>query len=101
MSTTLPEYNGWPNQPTWHVYHRLSDDGDDYLTVCQLVQGAGDIVSAAVAVRAWVDERRPIQRLANGLSVDLLDWALAQVDWEAVVQAFALEEWSDDRPEGS
>lgn len=101
MSTVLPEYAGWANQPTWQMHLWLSDTKDAYRTVCQIVRDAGDIKTAALAVRAWVEEGKPRRDSAGEMYAELLNWALAQVDWEAIARAFALDEGRDDRPSGN
>ena len=82
------EYNGWPNYQTWAVNNWLTgSDETTYKIAINLVQeqpGDHDWRDAADSIEKYVRGRLPND--ASLLS-DLLDHALRQVEWKAVVEA--------------
>lgn len=93
-------YNGWANYETWCVNlwldndeglqdekqrlvrEHCDEDEDGSVTGC-------DTGSAADALKAWVEEMAP--DLGGTLWADLLNSALAEVDWYEIANT----EWQD------
>lgn len=100
----MPSYNGYPNKATWLVSLWLDNDKgsyDDVRDMARDVSNAGWSVSTlADLVESYTKSLVEDECESNGLGRDLLNYALADVDWQylanellAEVQA---EEGSDD-----
>lgn len=114
MSTMTEEttYNGWANYPTWCVNLWLSNDRGLYDMTLEAVQdeyrdapealnvreGIWTVEQArrfntADRLRAMVEELGPMlgddqEVLTTGFTGDLYGWALAQVDWWEIADAW-------------
>jgi len=64
----MKEYNGWPNRETWTV--------SLYCTSLEDVKAA----------KEWLEE---IEAGLPLIAMDLFGWAMAEVDWHYLEQAFA------------
>jgi hypothetical protein len=94
----MPEYYGYPNQPTWSVALWVDNDAgmdEDVRDMARgiLEEGASAYALADLAkeyVEALVEDENA-SGLSSGLGADLLGWALAQVDWQ-----FLANEWLEE-----
>jgi hypothetical protein len=91
MSETT--YNGWSNYPTWCVDLWLSNDEPLYRQALALAEQArdddGNVHRSHVAeeLKTWVrDELAP--DLGASFASDLLGFALDQVDWHEIADAW-------------
>lgn len=94
-------YNGWKNYPTWVVHLWLTNDETSY---DECLRTAGDAirhsdtprVHLADALREWHQEGAESREtnVHTGASVytDLLGFALDQVDWFEIADAFLEDE---------
>ena len=92
-------YNGWKNYPTWAVNLWLNNDEGLYNEARERTsnavweRGTGNAsktLAVADALKAWVrDELAP--DLGASFAADLLGYALDQVDWQEIANAW-LEE---------
>ena len=99
-SATMDEtYNGWKNYPTWCVNLWLSNDGGLYRETLDRVDGAKrlveeandsfltDRIATADEIKSYVrDELAP--DLGASFAADLLGYALDQVDWFEIADAW-------------
>ena len=91
-------YNGWSNYPTWAVNLWLSNDEGLYHATLDIVESAkgrdeADNDAASVTgrladrLKSWVsDELAP--DLDASFAADLLGYALEQVDWREIADAW-------------
>lgn len=86
-------YNGWKNYPTWAVNLWLSNDEGLYNEARELtavcVERGDDLIRVRVAdvLRDWVrDDLAP--DLGASFAADLLGYALDQVDWFEIADAW-------------
>lgn len=87
-------YNGWANYPTWAANLWLSNDEASYHAAEGIVEQAGNAYRGAEEIKAWVIDNSPLGEDAS-MYADILGWALQIVDWNAVAQAFAPEDWTE------
>jgi len=99
-------YNGWANYPTWAVNLWLSNDEGLYRETLDRVESArrgaatpDDYdrvntirIGTADAIEHYVQELAP--DLGASFPADLLGWALGQVDWLELADA-----WLEERAE--
>lgn len=98
----LPQYEGWKNYPTWCVNLWLTNDEGLYREALGVVRTAiasvhhGDrpcTLEQATrfdvedAFKEWVEERGMFDDV-GGFAADLGGWALAQVDWREIAEAW-------------
>lgn len=88
MTDTDTTYNGWKNYPTWAVNLWLSNDEGLYETTREKAfwckQQERDL---AADLKAWVtDDLAP--DLGASFAADLLGYALDQVDWTEIANAW-------------
>jgi len=97
-------YNGWANYPTWCVNLWLTND--EYLyhelqALVRLVEEKRLYASLKLWVEDMIEELHP--SLAGTMEGDLMGWAVDQVDWDELAEAytedFADEEDEDDEEE--
>lgn len=83
------KYNGWTNYPTWNVM--LWIDNDEYMCeeARRVVQKLDDY-DAEKAIKEWIEEMNPVGESAS-MWTDIMSWALAIVDWHAIVKALKEE----------
>lgn len=123
----LPEYNGWPNKPTWAVALWIDNEQRTQETARGIVRGAhvlherekglaalspdpnADLFvvswqqTAAQAFKDWIaDAANPLAESAN-LYTDLLGWALSYVDWRHLAEHYdeqvqAADRYDEDNP---
>lgn len=93
MTTTDTTYNGWANYPTWAVNLWLSNDEGLYRNAQQLVSdwatSSDDrhTIELADDFKTWVrDGLAP--DLEASFAADLLGYALDQVDWMEIANAW-------------
>ena len=88
-------YNGWKNYPTWCVNLWLSNDEGLYNSTLDIVRAELDgdpddhvyRVAIADTLKAWVrDDLAP--DLGASFAADLLGYALDQVDWFEIADAW-------------
>jgi len=83
------KYNGYSNKPTWLVSLWLTNDEEFYNSLLAVLQDTERSDWAAV-IQSIVEDNIPVDDdLYSGLYSDLLNWALAFVDWEEVASVFA------------
>ena len=77
-------YNGWSNYPTWNVNLWLSNDEGLYSVVSR---GPYERAALADYIKTFVrDELAP--DLGASFAADLLGYALDQVDWYEIADAW-------------
>jgi hypothetical protein len=83
MNSTLPQYNGWANQPTWLVHLWLTSFVSDWHAVTEVVAETHD---QEAALQQHVEETyfNWMGNLLDNacLSTDLIHWVLAVIDWQ-------------------
>jgi hypothetical protein len=88
-------YNGWKNYPTWNVNLWLSNDEGLYRETLERVHNPqvapGDRIAVADELKSWVrDELAP--DLGASFAADLLGYALDEVDWLEIADAWIADE---------
>jgi hypothetical protein len=88
---TYETYNGWKNYPTWAVNLWLSNDEPLYHEALERAQNPlvapGDRIAVADEFKTWVrDDLAP--DLGASFAADLLGYALDQVDWLEIADAW-------------
>lgn len=90
----VPDYNGYTNKPTWVVSLWINNDQGLQQAVLEAAQDyvKSDAESAQYDLADWLknefsDEQNPIYADASMYS-DLLNWALAYVDWDELAEHF-------------
>lgn len=78
--------NGWRNRETWLVYTWLTNDEDTFEIINKLTKQAKNRYEAQQSVSVYVLEGMP--ELNAGIFSDLLETALAAVDWYEIADAF-------------
>ena len=77
-------YNGWINRETWATALWLTNDQGTYETVLDLLAGCDTQYEATQRLQAFItDEAYPLETAS--LYSDLLNSALARVEWRDVV----------------
>src|SRR4030095_4150752 len=101
-------YNGWTNYPTWAVNLWLSNDEGLYNTTREMVAATVESEHEAETEETWTrqsprhavgevlkdwvcDELAP--DLGATFAADLLGYALGQVDWDEIANAWLEEAW--------
>jgi len=95
-------YNGWKNYPTWCVNLWLANDQGLHDATCEQVASVlADLhpsspywtaeesyrYNVADALKKWLEDD-VLPDLGASFSSDLLGWALAQVDWDEIADAW-------------
>lgn len=99
QSETLPEYEGWRNKPTWAVSLWITNDEGMYEMARDTVRLASEPVEA---LREYVEQlcgewlvgedgRPGADSWPASITSDLLQWALAYVDWDEIVEGLREE----------
>lgn len=83
MVLKLPEYNGWRDYFTWAVHLWLSNDENTFRAALSVIRRSRD---PEQALKAFVEEMSPLEGTAS-LYQDCLGYALAKVDYGAIVKA--------------
>jgi hypothetical protein len=78
-------YNGWTNYETWCVNLWLTNERSSYDMLNEIVNGFNPY-DAATALKSWIEDENPLADDANMFS-DLINAALREVDWHAIVTA--------------
>lgn len=89
------EYNGWTNYPTWAVNLWLQNDEGLYRETMEIVDGQHNPddggprfrQNVADALRRYVQEDLTPE-LGASFASDLLNYALSQVDWQEIADAW-------------
>lgn len=101
-------YNGWKNYPTWAVNLWLSNDEGLYRTVLGMVEDARESGADHPNVpKIWTPEQATRFELSDALkayvsddlapdlgasfAADLLGYALGEVDWDEIAEAWLSE----------
>lgn len=84
----VPDYNGWTNKPTWAVALWIDNDQGFQEMVLEAARNDKD---DAHLLAGWLqdtftDEFYP--DLAASMYSDLLNWALAYVDWDSLAEHY-------------
>jgi hypothetical protein len=85
-------YNGWTNKPTWLINLHF---GDEEETLHDLVRGTPTEKHVADRLQAYVAEYVENSHNTDHFSQDLFNWALAQVNWGELAEAY-LETYRDE-----
>jgi hypothetical protein len=116
MSTMTEDqtYNGWKNYPTWNVNLWLSNDEGLYRATLDSIAGAREYFEDSVEkesgrefrgfladwLRDWINDDLLTEGLAPqaasyspaSMVDDLTQWALGQVDWYEIADAWLEED---------
>ena len=100
MTHETEEYNGWKNKPTWLLYTWLSNDYDSYHELQRaaadaVAQCADPVLELSEELKERTQGMTPEQA---GLDADLMQWAAAAIDYQAVAAAF-IREVKDAEPD--
>lgn len=76
-------YHGWPNYPTWAVYTHLTLNENTHRATRMVAKHGANVLRTLAEDIAGID--------LPPLAKDLVDYALGEVDWQALIKAF-LEE---------
>lgn len=91
-------YNGWSNYETWAAGLWLSNDEAEYRACCATVEDAGSVAAGATQLKEYIevclDSNEAYTR--PGLFTDLLQHALAVIDWYELAEHFKPDNWSGD-----
>lgn len=84
-------HEGWSNRATWAVNLWLSNDEGLYMDVLELAEEARRHPTQRLddAIKDYVDELLPDR---TGLEADLIQTALADVDWREIADGWAQKE---------
>lgn len=89
---TLPRYEGWSNYPTWAVNLWLSNDESLYAIALEHRAEATTEEELSDNLKSLVEEYC-LPNLSDGnLQADLIQWALAYVDWTELASGW----WRDE-----
>ena len=85
----VPDYNGWTNKPTWAVALWINNDQGLQEMVIEAARNDKDdsYLLADWLQDQFADELNPIAEDAS-MYADLLNWALAYVDWKSLAEHF-------------
>lgn len=87
----LPEYNGWSNYPTWCVHLWITNEEPIYEYARELVNEEYELdIYRDDALKEWVTSEEWIGEVA-GMSADLINFALAHVEWREIADALREE----------
>ena len=105
------KYQGWANYPTWNVKLWIDNEESDHwwwreqaLAFIDAAEATTHLTRLEVAAR---DLAQKLERNHNeahqcshahniGWQNDLLEWALGQVDWHEVADAYIEDAWDTD-----
>jgi fructosamine-3-kinase len=74
-------YQGWKNHPTWLVWVWLENDAALY-SYCQEIKAESqDVREIADSIKQMIEDAKP---QSSDLWGDLIDSALAEVDWKEI-----------------
>lgn len=76
-------YNGWPNKETWLAHLWLTNDPGTYQAAREAALDGAE--SLKTLVESWVLPEEA------SLAADLLETALAHVDWQEITEALTEE----------
>jgi hypothetical protein len=74
----MSDYQGWKNHPTWLVWVWLENDFSMYSHCQQLKAESQDVREIAEDLKSLIEDCKP---QLSDLWNDLIDSALAEVDW--------------------
>ena len=91
-------YNGWANYETWVTALWIDNDQNSYSHRCELTklvkeehhEQSDRINCLATGLSDWIGEMNPLSDQAS-LFCDLLNAALAEVDWHEIAENFLTE----------
>lgn len=94
-------YNGWSNAGTWLVSLWIGNEEPSYWYVSELAErwaeesreDGGILQDLAFGIFAYVEDSASIAPVVEQatLGSDLLQWALAQVNWQEIAEGYAVE----------
>ena len=92
------KYNGWNNYETWVTALWIDNDYDSYQYRCELVEQVRKEHSEkdkrenclASTLKDWIESQNPLADNAD-LFTDLLNSALAEIDWQEIAENFLAE----------
>ncbi len=89
---TEETYNGWTNRETWLVGLWLDNEQPAQELCMELAQAAQSDMAAGEAIEHAIDEGDMFGELpVTGFICDLINGALARVDWRAIGNHFRSE----------
>ena len=83
---TVPEHNGYTNKPTWAVCLWINNDESLQSQVLALAAGNDKYNVSQLIEHLFTDTYYPLDKAS--VYMDLLNWALAYVDWIEVAEHF-------------
>ena len=82
-------HNGWTNRETWLVHLWLSNDAGAYASCREIArESASDAGAGSRIWEEWVDAAIESAGPSNGMVCDLINAALARVNWPEIGRAF-------------
>lgn len=92
------KYNGWNNYQTWVTALWIDNDYGSYQYRCELVKQVRNEHSEesdrayclASTLKGWIESQNPLAENAD-LFTDLLNAALAEIDWQEIAENFLAE----------
>lgn len=87
-------YQGWKNRATWAVNLWLDNDQGIYSLMVENAENADDAIDLADQIDDLVTEMIDAENIQNGMVSDLLNGALADVDFREIAQVW-FDEYGD------
>ena len=103
------KYNGWTNYPTWNGKLWIDNEEAEYrfwlnesrAAIAMQDEGPRKLERAAQALAQELqgqhEESTRITRMQTGWQQDCLGWALGEVNWFEIAEAYVEEAWDCDR----